>query len=35
MGLMQRELLLPKLAGALLVAAGVFMVNFGERWFGR
>lgn len=33
LGLAQRELSWPKLAGALLVAAGVFMVNFGERWF--
>lgn len=34
MGLIQREISLPKLAGATLVAMGVFMVNFGERWFG-
>jgi bacterial/archaeal transporter family-2 protein len=30
-----REVNLPRLLGALLVVAGVLLVNFGDKWFGR
>ena len=30
-----RDINLPRLAGAALVVAGVLLVNFGDKWFGR